>query len=367
LAVLVTLTGIFTGLFSSGGTDAAFIPFALLAVWRWDHFGKGRGAGVARWIGPVALGLACAIKQTPWFCVPFLAAGIYLETRRSGRSPIPVVARYLGLVLVVFAAVNLPFALWGFWAWWHGTVTPLAQPLIADGQGLVSVALHGLTGGADLKLLTSASALAYLGVLGAFIAWYPSLKRIWLLLLPVAFFFSPRSFTGYLIDLFPVAVVALLTVEGAAKAERSLTRGRFRVGPLAVGVLALATAVTSVLALTITAPLGLTVEHTAIGSDQQHLKSVTLMVSNRTGSVVSPHFLVDLGAAHPSGFWLPADHRPLVVGPYRSVTVTLLPPSLAYFPPWASNWVVDAYTANPRALSTTNDLWHNYIPKLHQP
>jgi hypothetical protein len=47
--------------------------------------------------------------------------------------------------------------------------------------------------------------------------------------------------------------------------------------------------------------------------------------------------------------------------------VTLFPPSPTNFPPNASDWVVDVYTANPRWLSTTNDLWHNYIPKLHQP
>jgi len=369
LPVLVTLTGIFTGIFASGGTDAIFLPFAMVAVWRWDRYGKGKGSGIAGWIGPIALGLACAIKQTPWFFVPFLVVGIYFETRRSGRSPIPILARYLGIVVAVFAAVNLPFAIWSFSAWWHGTMTPLTQPLIADGQGLVSLALHGLTGGADLQLLTYASALAYLGVLGAFIAWYPSLKRIFLLLLPMAFFFSPRSFTGYLIDFFPVALVALITVEGAAKPVGHLTWGRFRVGHLAVGALALATSVTAVLSLTLPAPLGLKVDRAAIGSGQQHLESVTLTVTNRTGSPESPHFLVDLGAPHPSGFWMPSSPRPVVIGPHRSVTVTLFPPpgSLAYFPPWASNWVVDAYTATPRALSTTSGLWHNFIPKLEQP
>jgi uncharacterized membrane protein len=366
LAVLITLTGIFTGLFSGGGTDATFIPFAMLAVWRWDRYGKGKEAGVARWVGPIAMGLACSIKQTPWFCIPFLVIGIYIETRRSGRSPIPIVARYLGIVLAVFAAVNLPFVIWSTSAWWHGTLTPLTQPLVADGQGLVSLALHGLTGGVDLRLLMYASALAYLAILVAFVTWYPWLKRIWLLLLPVAFFFSPRSFTGYLIDLFPFALVAVITVEAAARPARHLTWGRFKVSHLAFGTLALATSVTAALSFT-SAPLSLAVVGTSIGSGQQNLKAVTVTVANRTDSPESPHFLVDVGAAHPAGFWMPAGNRPVVVGPHRSVTVTLFPPSPTYFPPWASDWVVDAYTADPRSLSTTNDIWHNYIPKLHLP
>ena len=365
LAVLVTLAGVFTGLFAGGGTDAAFIPFALLAVWRWDRYAKGKEAGLARWIGPFALGLACSIKQTPWFCVPFLLVGIYIETRRSGRPAIPVVARYLGIVLGVFAAVNLPFAIWSPAAWWHGMMIPLTRPLVADGQGLVVLALHGLTGGVNLTLFTYASTFAYLALLVAFVAWYSSLKRMWLFLFPAFFFFSPRSFTSYLVDLFPAAVVAVLSVEGAPRVGPIFTWGRFKVTQLAVGALAVATSVTAGLSF-IGAPLSLSVRGTSIGSDHQHLEAVTVTVTNRTANPVTPHFMVDVGGPHPTGFWTTKSHHPVVLGPHQSVTVTLFPPSATYFPPWASDWVVDAYSANPRFLSTTNDNWHNYIPKLPQ-
>src|SRR5579875_134640 len=93
LAVLLSLAGIFTTLFADGNTDAAFVPFLLLALWRWDRYGQGRGAGLASWVGPVALGAACAIKQTPWFLVPFLALGVALEARRRGQAPARLVAR----------------------------------------------------------------------------------------------------------------------------------------------------------------------------------------------------------------------------------------------------------------------------------
>jgi uncharacterized membrane protein len=365
LAVLITLTGILTGLFAGGGTDATFIPFAMLAVWRWDRYGKGKGAGLAGWMGPIALGLACSIKQTPWFCVPFLVVGIYIEARRSGRSPIPVVARYLGIVVATFAAVNLPFIIWSPKAWWHGTLTPLTQPLIADGQGLVSLALHGLTGGVNMTLLTYASAFAYLALLVAFVAWYPWLKRIWLLMLPAFFFFSPRSFTGYLVDLFPVAVVGAITVGATTTPARHLNWGRFQARHLVLGALTVATGVIAALSF-MSAPLSLFVSGTAIGSKQQRFEAVTVTVANRTGASVSPHFMVDVGQVHPTGFWTTAGDRPVVIGPHRSVTVTLFPPSPTYFPPWASDWVVDAYTS-PRSLSTTNDIWHNYIPKLDLP
>ncbi len=360
IAVLITLTGIFVGLFSGGGTDAVFLPFVILAVWRWDRFGR-KGAGIAGWLGPVAVGLACSIKQTPWFLIPFLVVGVWIETRRDGRSPAPVALRYLAIVVGVFFAVNLPFIIWGASQWWHGALLPLSQPLVADGQGLVSLALHGLTGGANLSLLMDASALALLAVLLAFAAWYGRLKRIWLLLLPITFFFSPRSFTGYLIDFFPAAVVAVLATDAARAPAPSEPRrlGRFRMATLGVGVLGAATGVVTALSLT-SAPITLTYFSSDIGPSQQHMFAVTVTATNNTGQTLTPHFMVDLGAAHPTGFWTAAHGKPVVIEPHRSVTVTLFPPAgtAAYLPPWAADYVIDAYTASrarsaPRTTSGT--------------
>lgn len=361
LGALVGLTGFFMGLFTGGGTDAVFVPFAMLAVWRWDRYGKGRKAGLARWIGPVALGLACTVKQTPWFCVPFLVAGIFIEAHRDGRRPLPVVARYLGVALGVFAVVNLPFVVWDPGSWWHGVLTPMAQPLVGDGQGLVSLALHGLTGGVDLDLLTVVSGLALLAVLAAFIAWYDQLKRIWLLVLPVAFFLSTRSFSSYLIDFFPVALVAVTSTVPAARRVAPLRWGR--VGPARLGVVALGLATVAVaVAAFVGPPLGITYRTSAVGSSQQRLYSLTVTVANRTGAPVTPRFMVDVGAPHPTGFWTAAHHRHVVIGPHRTAIVTLYPPVPTYLPPWASDYVVQAYTTGPDWLSTSKEIWHNFIP-----
>jgi uncharacterized membrane protein len=362
LAALVGLSGFFMGLFTGGGTDAIFVPLAMLAVWRWDRYGLDKGAGLARWIGPVALGLACTVKQTPWFCLPFLAVGIFIEARRSGHNPLPVVARYLGVVLAVFTVVNLPFIIWGASAWWHGVMTPLAQPLVADGQGLVSLALHGLTGGVDLALLTYASVLALLATLVAFVAWYDQLKRVWVLLLPVTFFFSTRSFSSYLIDLVPVALVAVISTGPALPGGAGIRWGRFSAARLGALALALVTAVVAALSFT-GAPLGLTYRSSVIGPSQQRLYSLTVTVANHTDATVAPRFMVDLGAPHPTGFWTTAHHRQVVIGPDRTATVTLYPPSAMYLPTWASDYVVQAYTAHPDWLSTSKDIWHNYVPK----
>ncbi|MHB8593163.1 MAG: hypothetical protein ACYDB3_02360, partial [Acidimicrobiales bacterium] len=112
LAGLLAVTPIFVGMFSSGGTDAVFLPFLVLAVWRWDRFGSPGETSAARWLGPVALGVACAVKQTPWFCVPILAAGVMLEARSGHRPAARLGVRYLATAAAVFAAVNLPFIVW---------------------------------------------------------------------------------------------------------------------------------------------------------------------------------------------------------------------------------------------------------------
>ena len=182
LAGLIAVTTALLGSFTSGGTDAMFLPFLMLAVWRWDRFGQGRDAGMARWLGPIALGLACSVKQTPWFCVPILATGVFLERGApDGPPPVscsvtsPPSSASLQLSTARSSSGGPP-------AWLRGTVTPLVGGLVADGQGLVALATHGVTGGVDLTLLSVAGVLALVAVIAAFIVWYPLSQAVWLVL-----------------------------------------------------------------------------------------------------------------------------------------------------------------------------------------
>lgn len=352
LSVLVLMMAAYVGAFSNGGTDALFLPFLVLAVWRWDRFAAPKLGGLAAWVGPVALGVACSIKQTPWFCVPLLLIGVGMEARRRGQVPWPICARYLAIVLAVFAAWNLPFVVWAPSAWAHGVLLPFVKPLVADGQGLVTLALHGLTGGVDLTLLSVAGVLAYAALLAAFILWYPRLKGAWLFLLPVVLFVPARSFSDYLIDFFPAALVAILTVATVpVRAEtRAVRRWPVRtvVGlPVAAAMAVCAVAFTS-------APLQLTVATFRTSDAAQRLDSVTVTVRNLTGGTVRPHFMVALGSNHPTGFWMPATGSSRVVlGPQATATVTLRPATFTWAPTHGSYWMVEAYTVSPDALSTS--------------
>jgi hypothetical protein len=359
LAALLLLAPAFSGVFGSGGTDAAFLPFLVLAVWRWDRFGLGPSAGMAGWMGPVALGLACSIKQTPWFCIPFIAIGLALEAKRSGRNPVRVAGRYVAVVVGIFAVVNLPFVIWQPTAWARGTFLPFASPLIADGQGLVTLALHGIAHGVSLSLLTLAGAFVLVALMAAMLIWYPQMKRIWMLCLPLAFFVATRSLSTYLADLYPAAIVAAISVAPAPRTSSVAARGRLRL-PLGLAAIvpAVAAVCVSVIAF-LSPPLQLGVRSVATSKGGSNLAAVTLDVHNATDQTVSPHFMVAVGGGNPGGFWFPAGRGQLALGPHASATVTLYPLSPFGAPSRGSQWLVEAYTASPEALSTTPLMyWH---------
>lgn len=353
LGCLILSIPIFAAIFGSGGTDAAFLPFMVLAVWRWDRFALGRAGGLVRWMGPVSLGLACSIKQTPWFCVPFLVLGIALEARRAGRSPLRTAASYTAVVVAVFTVVNGPFIVWNPAAWARGTFLPFVDPLVADGQGLVTLVLHGFSHGVSLPLLTVAGLLVLLSLLVTFVVAYPVMKRIWLILLPVSFFVAPRSLSSYLLDLFPAALVAAVSVAPGATPAVLRTSPRARSAAL-LGAIGSAVAAVVVAALAFTAvPLQLAIRSSVASPNASALEAVTVAVHNNTAGVLDPHFMVTIGSDHPDGFWLPADGRQVVLPPHASEVVTLYPTHRIGAPGHHSYWLVAAYTTAPEALSTS--------------
>ena len=364
VAPLLILTGVFTDVFSSGGTDAIFLPFLVVAVWRWDSFCRGPGFGAARWIGPIALGLACSIKQSPWFCVPFLATALFIEARSSGRRPVRLALGYLAVVVGVFGMVNLPFIIWQPAAWARGTLLPFNDPLVADGQGLVTLALHGIARGVSLPLLTVAGVLVYLALLAALVVWYPRMKRIWMLLLPLTFFVATRSLSSYLLDLYPAAIVAAVCVAPADRPALTRTTGRLNL-PFGLAALVPAVAAIVVSILAFGSPL-LQIEVRSFAASQGavSMNAVTVEVHNTTDQTLEPHFMVTIGSGHPNGFWYTTGHRPVVLPSHGSAVVTLHPPAYVFAPAHGSHWLVVAYTSSPEALSTSPlQFWRLGKPK----
>ena len=267
--------------------------------------------------------------------------------------------RYVATVVGVFAVVNLPFVVWSPAAWVRGTMTPFLQPLVADGQGLVALATHGVVRGADLTLLSVAGGLAYVSLLALFVGAYARLKRVWLLLLPVAFFFSARSLSSYLVDLFGAALLAAVSVADVPARVSAVGRGHGarRPGPATVVALlgALGGLVFAALAF-VGPPLRLSVVGAPVAR-HGGIDAVTVSVRNLTGDTVTPHFLVNM-AGNPNGFWLPKGAGVVHVGPHATATVTLYPPVWTGTPKRGTHWVVEAYTSARRLSTSSLQLWN---------
>jgi hypothetical protein len=232
----------------------------------------------------------------------------------------------------------------------------LTGGLVADGQGLVTLATHGLTGGVNLELLSVAGALALVGCIAAFVAWYPYLKRLWPLLMTIPFFISPRSLSSYFLDLFPVALVAALSVDGVPlpePEEKPKRRPLARTSVLVVALSGVGVVLASFMAF-VAPPLQLSVRNIVTSHDGRQLNTVTVSVVNRTSATLAPHFLVNTGTSQNyEGFWSPAEQGQVVLEPHEAETITLRPPASQDAPRRGAHWLVEAYTVGPSWLSTS--------------
>ena len=114
LAPLLLLTGVFVGPFANGGTDALFVPFLVVAVWRWDRF-PGRSHGLAARMGGAGqprhrlFDQADAVVLRP---VPDGGRGLR-GPPVAGRDRWRPALRYVAIAAGAFVVVNLPFIVCG--------------------------------------------------------------------------------------------------------------------------------------------------------------------------------------------------------------------------------------------------------------
>jgi uncharacterized membrane protein len=381
LAIVVGSFGVYVGYAVGGVTDALFLPFLVGAVYRWDRFGADRGW--RSWRGPVLLGLAMAVKQTPWLVLPFLLAGVVLEQRRrdSTAAGLRAGSRYLAAALGVFTVPNLAFIVWTPHAWLSDVLTPIASHTVPAGQGLIGLTLFSGVGGGSLDAYSVVLAVVFVSAWAAYVVTYPSLRG-WAVFLPsMILFFSARSLGSYLVTLFPAALIAACSVggvrtgAGAVQVDQPQPMPSGSSGPhrperpwLAnvrrhrVGYVLGAGAVASSLAVAVAllAPAPLAIEITSVRTTGQlaTVVQVDVDVTNTTGQEQTPAFTVAAGGAV-TAFWIRAggpDHLP----PYGTARYTLLAPNFFAQPPIASGFQVVAFTQN--AVSHTAaylpSTWH---------
>ena len=345
LAAVVVSMDVYIGYAVGGITDFLFVPLLVGAAVRWDRFAATRGP--AAWRGPILMGLAMAVKQTPWLVVPFVVAGIVLESWRArGRDQaVRDGLRYLGIAAAAFLVPNLPYLLSAPSAWLRGVLTPFSSQSVPAGQGLISLSLSLPVGGGSLRAYTIVAAVVFAAIFACYLATYPALKAAAFLLPSLALFFATRSFGSYLVMLIPAAIAAAATTR---RPPVSACWHRWRwvvLGEAGASVVAIVAALTSA------SPLTMSIRSVRTTGQLATVQRLTLAVTNVTGRSVRPAFTVENGMSM-TAFWRRA-HGPAVLGPHQRASYTIEAPSFFAMPSISNGFQVLAFSSGPASVSRT--------------
>lgn len=357
LALVLGSIAAYVGYAIGGVTDMLYLPLLMGAAYRWTGFVHGRGW--RRYVGPVLLGLAMAVKQTPWLVAPFLLAGIVVEARLvSGwRATARTASAYVAAAAAAFLVPNLPYLAQGPGAWLRGVLTPFSSTVVPAGQGAIGFSLYLRLGGGSIAAYSVLTVAVLLGVLALYVASYPLTRPVTFVLPSVVLFFASRSFGSYLVALLPVMVVAAVTAELGRDGRHHVSQpwrprlpsGRWRT--LTVGAAVVMPAGALAYALGAGSPLD--VQVTALRSTGQlaTVEQLTVRATNRSGSPVRPHFSVDEGGALTT-FWQVAK-GPQRLGAGASALYTLRAPNFPAQPSIGGGFQVMAFTTRPASASAS--------------
>jgi uncharacterized membrane protein len=163
---------------------------------------------------PVALGLfyglACSMKQTPWFLAPFLL--IYLVKTNEGerrRERLWPTMKFTLTTIVVFLAINLPFILPNPSAWFGNVMTPMTEDLVIHSQGLSSLTEAGLVSVGKI-FYTLVFASVFLVLILNYYVYFDKLRFVFWIFPGIALWFSYRALTNYIIYWTPLMLVSMI-------------------------------------------------------------------------------------------------------------------------------------------------------------
>jgi uncharacterized membrane protein len=345
LAAVVVSLDVFTGYAVGGVTDFLFMPLLIGAAAGWDRFAWTRGP--AAWRGPVLMGLAMAVKQTPWLIVPFVVGGIVLESRRlrGWAQGIRDGVRYLGITAVAFLVPNLPYLLNAPRGWLSGVLTPVTAQTVPAGQGLVSLSMSLPVGGGSLSDYNSAAIVVLVGLLACYLVTYPALKPAAFLFPSIVLFFATRSFGSYLVMLIPAAVAAVATT------QRPQASAAWRHWKWVVSGAAASCALAVVAALTSPSPLVMSIQSARTTGQLATVDQLTIAVTNNSARSVRPSFTIEEGMTM-TAFWRRV-HGPAALGPHQKARYTIQAPSYFAMPSITNGFQVLAFSHAPPSVSRT--------------
>jgi uncharacterized membrane protein len=325
-------------------------------VVRWPATAAGgrlRRPGVLR---AICLGAACASQQLAWFLAPFLILGIYCVRRGElGHRPaLASVARYTGIALLTWLAINAYFIIQEPAQWLSGVLLPLTQGALIHGQGLVDISFYLTEGSNRLYFYSYGSMLFAAGLLAAMVFFIKRLGPAATVLPWCAFYFATRSQDSYYLLMVPLWLAAAATVPPSAFAgawQPRIPRLRGRTGRAALAAGLLAPAVTClVIAATSSPPLKYTIP--AVHPQKGIIHNIAFQLTNTSGAALTPNFAISTGQGI-SLFWR-VESGPATLAPHQTARYVISPGSGNYAIPKVHPLRIRlrAFTATPTTISS---------------
>jgi hypothetical protein len=197
-AFLVSLE-IWNGI-ASGETGTLYFPFLLMA---WVLLRR------RLWLSALFMGIAVAIKQVPWFFMPFYLILIFRTYNFKNTAGV------LGIVAVIFIAFNLLFIIPDPKLWLDSVLTPMTANFFPLGVGIITL----VTGGylqIESPLIFSLLAIL-VGVIGVVWYWFNCWRypHSGLILAVLPLFFAWRSLWPYFFYFDVILITAIILDEYA--------------------------------------------------------------------------------------------------------------------------------------------------------
>lgn len=354
LALVIASISVYISYAVGGITGVLFIPLLIAAAYKWDRFPTEKGWRT--WIGPVCLGLAMSVKQTPWLVGIFLVAGIAMEafSRQRLTHALKTISRYVILALAGFLVPNIPYLVSDPLAWFKGVLTPLNSHVVPAGQGLVSLGLYLGVGGGSIGSYSLLSIVVLVVTLALFITFYGQLKPIGLFLPAIALFFATRSFGSYFVMILPAALVGALSV------SRVSTPRPIRCWPVVLTGGLGAIGAVACLALLARSPLNIEVISVHTTGQLATVDRVEVRVANTTSAPLRPSFTLESGSGI-TDFWM-RSKGPAVLEPKDAANYILQAPNFYAMPSLTGGFQVLAFMTHPASFAASKPYlptsWH---------
>ena len=345
LAAVVASLDVYIGYAVGGVTDFLFVPLLIGAAVRLGPVR--RRARPGRLAGARLLGLAMAVKQTPWLVAPVRGRGNRAggPARRDAAGGAPLRPAYAGIATGAFLCRT-------FRTWPRPGCLAARDPdavLRPDRPGRPGpdqpqpVAAGGRRIAAAYNV---AAIVVFAAILACYVVTYPALKPAAFLLPSVVLFFATRSFGSYLVMLIPAALVGggddpaagrARPAGGTGSGSRSARRARARAA-VTVALTAASPLAMAISSVRTTGQLA-TVEQLTAGRHQQHRQARAARLHHR-------------GRHHHDGL-LAAGQRARGARAASAASLTIVAPSYFAMPSITDGFQVLAFCQSPASVSRT--------------